>query len=77
MRDIPSLIAFWRERHGCKASNETQTGTAKHIVHSDCQGGARVEHYGLSGQDHGWPSAIAGTSTHRVIWDFLRGFSKP
>ena len=45
-------------------------------MNSDCDGGSRVEHYGLEFAKHGWPNQIGGTPTPQVMWDFLSQFTK-
>ncbi len=77
MMDIPSLIAYWKTKYGCQNENATTAGTSTHTVHDTCTQNARVEHYRISGQSHGWPDTIGGISTHQVIWSFLSGFSLP
>lgn len=76
MQSIPSLVDYWSIKNQCQTTDEVTTGSSSHIVHSDCNGGARVEHYGLNRVGHEWPEAIDGVSTHDVIWDFLSSFSK-
>ena len=77
MMDIPSLVTYWAERHACTTESESAVGAASHLVHDDCEGGVRVEHYAIDGQDHEWPYTIGGVSTHQRIWEFFSAFSKP
>jgi len=77
MMDIPSLVDFWSEQQGCQTVDETLDSWGVHQVHSDCNGSVRVEHYGLAGVQHEWPEKINGTTTARVIWDFVSEFSRP
>ncbi len=76
MMDIPGLIKFWSDRHGCQEKRENESASSLHIVHDRCEQGARVEHHRLDDAGHGWPETIDGVSTHQVIWTFLSGFSK-
>ena len=76
MMAAPSVVDFWSEKNNCQISDESATTDGAHRVHDECDGGVRVEHHRLSGVDHGWPWAINGTSTPRVIWDFLSAFQK-
>ena len=46
------------------------------ILSSGCDGGIRVEHYGMEFSKHGWPDQIGDTSTPQVMWDFLSQFAK-
>ncbi|MBT3656780.1 MAG: hypothetical protein HN544_01115 [Euryarchaeota archaeon] len=47
----------------------------EHIVHSDCDGDVRIEHYGMEAQEHSWPSEVDGTATYQLMWDFLSDFT--
>ena len=76
MMDIPSLVAFWKDRYGCRTEDETRSGASVHIVHSQCEQDARVEHHRLVGVEHDWPEEVDGVSTHQVMWSFLSEFSK-
>ena len=77
MRDVPSLVEFWRDRYNCRNEHRAETEGGVHFVHDSCERGARVEHYRLETQGHGWPENLNGVSTHSVIWTFLRGFTTP
>lgn len=75
MRDIPSLIEYWRDKYNCSDESRSDTDLGTHVVHAGCDGGARVEHHRMEEVDHGWPQSIDGVSTHRVLWQFLSEFS--
>jgi len=77
MRDVPSLVQFWHDRYNCQDANRTESEGEVHFVYDSCEQGARVEHYRLETQGHGWPESLNGVSTHRVIWSFLSGFTTP
>ncbi len=77
MMDIPGLVEFWRQKNNCQGTSEPSSADGQHVVHSECDGGARVEHHGLAGVEHNWPESINGVSTHQVIWDFVSGFERP
>ena len=77
MRDIPSLVQFWRDRYKCRNENETESESSRHIVHDSCDQNARVEHYRLETVGHWWPENIDGEPTYSVIWSFLSSFSLP
>ena len=47
----------------------------EHIVHTDCDGDVRIEHYGMEAQEHTWPNQVDGTDTYQLIWDFLSDFT--
>ncbi len=75
MRDIPSLVQFWRERYNCQDERRAESEAVVHLVHDSCEQEARVEHYRLETVGHEWPETVSGVSTHRVIWSFLSGFT--
>ena len=75
MMDVPSLINFWSEKYACQGESLIDSGLSEHIVHSECEQSAVVEHYRIKGGDHGWPKAINDESTHQVMWSFLSRFS--
>ena len=77
MRDIPSLIQFWRDRYNCQNEHRAETERTVHFVHGSCEQGARVEHYRLETHGHAWPDDLNGVSTHSVIWTFFSGFTTP
>lgn len=77
MRDIPSLVQFWRDRYNCQNESQTESESSRHIVHDNCDQNARVEHYGLESVGHEWPDSINGEPTYSVIWSFLSSFSMP
>ena len=75
MRDIPSLIEYWRAKYNCQNTRETDSNAGTHFVHDMCEQGARVEHHRVNGIGHNWPDRINGVSTHQVIWNFVSGFT--
>lgn len=77
MRDIPSLVQFWRHRYNCQNERRNESAGETHFVYDSCEQGARVEHYRLETVGHGWPDTLNGVSTHSVIWSFLSGFRTP
>ena len=76
MKDIPSLVAFWRDWNDCENTTNTMTEYGEHTVHDQCAGDVQVVHHRFTDLDHWWPSDVAGTSTHRVIWDFVSQFRR-
>ncbi len=79
MSNIPGMIDYWAEKLNCQ-SDDTHAhlfsgDEVEHIVHSDCTGGARVEHYGMEAQEHSWPNQVDGTATYRLMWNFLSDFT--
>ena len=67
-------------RHDLTHSDDTHAhlfsgDEVEHIVHSECTGGARVEHYGMEAQEHSWPNQVDGTATYRLMWNFLSDFT--
>ena len=77
MRDIPSLVQFWRDRYNCQNEGRTESEGESHFVYDMCERGARVEHHRLETVGHGWPENLNRVSTHSVIWSFLSGFTTP
>ena len=77
MRDVPSLVQFWRDRYNCQNERQAESEGEIHLVYDSCEQGARVEHYRLEAAGHDWPDTLSGVSTHRVIWSFLSGFAMP
>ncbi|MDE0662094.1 MAG: dienelactone hydrolase family protein [Gammaproteobacteria bacterium] len=77
MRDIPSLVEFWRERYDCQNERQAESEGETHFVYDTCGQGARVEHYRLETHGHDWPDRLGGVSTHRVMWSFLSSFTTP
>jgi len=77
MMSIPDLVQYWRDKHNCQDSSESELGSSVHQVYSSCNGDARVEHHRLLGVGHEWPDNIEGISTHQVMWEFVRDFSTP
>ena len=77
MMSIPDLVEYWKTKHNCQNTTETEGASSAHIVHSSCDGGARVEHHRLPSVGHEWPDNIEGVSTHQIIWEFVSEFSTP
>ena len=77
MRDIPSLVEFWRERYNCQSENLSESGPESHFVYEDCDQESRVEHYRLADRGHGWPPTLGGIDTYRVLWSFLSSYQLP
>jgi polyhydroxybutyrate depolymerase len=75
MRDIPSLVEYWRSKYSCRDSGEMNSTSGVHFVHTMCDQGARLEHHRVNNIGHTWPDQINGVSTHQVIWNFLSDFS--
>ena len=79
MRNIPGMIDYWAEKLNCQDDNTHSHlfngDEVEHIVHSDCDGDVRVEHYGMEAQEHTWPERVDGTYTYVLIWEFLNEFT--
>ena len=75
MRDIPSLVQFWRDRYNCQEERRVVSENRVHFVYDSCELGARVEHYRLETVGHEWPETLRGVSTHEVIWSFFSDFT--
>ena len=79
MSNIPGMIDYWADKSNCQTSNTHSHlfggDDNEHIVHSDCSGDVRIEHYGLEAWEHTWPEQVDGTDTYRLIWDFLSDFT--
>ena len=79
MSNIPGMIDFWAEKSNCQNDNTHSHlfngDEVEHIVHSDCDGDVRVEHYGMEAQEHTWPDQVDGTYTYVLIWEFLNEFT--
>ena len=52
MRDIPSLLSYWRDKYQC-ADEQENTGANTHFVYGGCAQNARVEHYRIGGAGRG------------------------
>merc|ERR1712117_635455 len=76
MKDVPSNVAYWADKHNCEEASSTEQPQYEHVVNSGCDDGIRVEHYGMEFSKHGWPDQIGGDSTPQVMWDFLSQFTK-
>jgi len=79
MSDIPGMIDYWAQKSNCQNENTHahlfDGDEVEHIVHSDCDGDVRIEHYGMEAQEHSWPSEVEGTATYQLMWDFLSDFT--
>ena len=79
MSNIPGMIDFWAQKSNCQTENTHSHlfggDDVEHIVHSDCSGDVRIEHYGLEAWEHTWPEQVDGTDTYMLIWDFLYDFT--
>ncbi|HCD26319.1 MAG TPA: hypothetical protein DER02_02285 [Gammaproteobacteria bacterium] len=77
MRDIPSLIEFWRKRYRCKAASTAASANEIHSTYTACDQDATVEHYRLAEGTHEWPATLGGQPTYQTIWAFLARHSSP
>ena len=75
MSSVPGMIEAWSMRADCGSSETDADFFLEHITHSDCFGGARVEHYGMELWEHTWPDEVDGTPTYQLMWDFLSDFT--
>ena len=79
MSNIPGMIDFWAQNSNCQSENTHSHlfggDDVEHIVHTDCDGDIRIEHYGMEAQEHTWPNQVDGTDTYQLIWDFLSDFT--
>jgi len=79
MSNIPGMIDYWAEKSNCQNENTHahlfNGDEVEHIVHSDCDGDVKIEHYGMEAQEHTWPNQVDGTDTYRLIWNFLNDFT--
>ncbi len=79
MSNIPGMIDYWAEKLDCQDDNTHSHlfdgDEVEHIVHTDCNGGVRIEHYGMETQEHSWPNEVDGTATYELIWNFLSDFT--
>ena len=75
MSSVPGMIEAWSMRADCGSSETDADFFLEHITHSDCFGGARVEHYGMELWEHTWPDEVDGTPTYQLMWDFLNDFT--
>ena len=79
MSNIPGMIDYWAQKSNCQ-TEETHShlldgDEVEHIVHRDCNGDVRIEHYGMEAQEHSWPNEVDGTSTYQLMWNFLSDFT--
>jgi len=79
MSNIPGMIDFWAQNSNCQSENTHSHlfggDDVEHIVHTECDGDVRIEHYGMEAQEHTWPNQVDGTDTYQLIWDFLIDFT--
>ncbi len=75
MSNVPGMIDAWSMRANCGSSEIDADFFLEHIIHSDCFGEARVEHYGIEFWEHTWPNEVDGTPTYQLMWDFLSDFT--
>ena len=79
MSNIPGMIDFWAQNSNCQSENTHSHlfggDDVEHIVHTECDGDVRIEHYGMEAQEHTWPNQVDGTDTYQLIWDFLSDFT--
>ena len=79
MSNIPGMIDYWAQKSNCQNGNTHahlfDGDDVEHIVHSDCDGDVRIEHYGMEAQEHTWPNEVDGTATYQLMWNFLSGFT--
>ena len=79
MSNIPGMIDYWGQKSNCQNENTHahlfDGDEVEHIVHSDCDGDVRIEHYGMEAQEHSWPNEVDGTATYQLMWDFLSDFT--
>ncbi len=79
MSNIPGMIDYWAQKSNCQNGNTHahlfDGDEVEHIVHSDCDGDVRIEHYGMEAQEHTWPNEVDGTATYQLMWNFLSGFT--
>ena len=79
MSNIPGMIDYWAELSNCQNENTHSHlfggDDVEHIVHTDCDRGVRIEHYGMEAQEHTWPNQVDGTDTYRLMWNFLNDFT--
>ncbi len=79
MSNIPGMIDYWADKSNCQNENTHSHlfggDDVEHIVHTDCAGDVRIEHYGMEAQEHTWPNQVDGTDTYELIWNFLSDFT--
>ncbi|MAY04807.1 MAG: hypothetical protein CMB25_04295 [Euryarchaeota archaeon] len=79
MSNVPGMIDFWAQKLDCQDemthSHLFGGDDVEHIVHKDCDGDVRVEHYGMEAHEHTWPNQVDGVNTYQLIWDFLSDFT--
>lgn len=75
MRNIPSLLQYWRDTYQCSEERQADGAGSTHFVYEGCAQSSKIEHHRIDGGSHAWPEKIDGVSTHRVMWNFLSQFS--
>ena len=79
MSNIPGMIDYWADKSNCQNENTHSHlfggDDVEHIVHTECTGDVRIEHYGMEAQEHTWPNQVDGTDTYELIWEFLNDFT--
>ena len=75
MSSVPGMIDAWSMQVNCASSETDADFFLEHITHSECNGGTRVEHYGIEFWEHTWPEEVDGTPTYQLMWDFLSDFT--
>ena len=78
MSNVPGIIDYWAQKSNCQDENTHSHlfggDDVEHIVHTDCEGDVRIEHYGMEAQEHTWPNQVDGIDTYELIWEFLSDF---
>jgi len=78
MSNVPGIIDYWAQKSNCQDENTHSHlfggDDVEHIVHTDCAGDVRIEHYGMEAQEHTWPNQVDGIDTYELIWEFLSDF---
>ena len=75
MSNIPGMIDYWADNSNCQNEDSHYHLDIEHIVHSNCDGGVNIEHYGMEFQGHTWPEEVASTPTYELMWNFLSQYS--
>tara|TARA_B100000459_G_scaffold132669_1_gene87571 strand:- start:182 stop:1189 length:1008 start_codon:yes stop_codon:yes gene_type:complete len=75
MSNVPGLIDYWAEKSDCQNSYSHYHFEVEHIVHNECDGDIRVEHFGMEAGEHTWPQQVGGTETYVLIWEFVSQFT--
>ena len=75
MSNVPGMVQAWSMRANCLSSDTDADLFLEHIIHNECFGEVRVEHYGIEFWEHTWPNEVDGTPTYELMWEFLSGFT--